>query len=173
MTKASFWRDLWRDTMDIDYDPIIDVRPITDSVGAVAEVSKYVTKVGKIYDLPEYVLDDVVWTLASVLYKRRLRAYGGEWARVRRAIGAVDEAKLTSDQIDNLSDQTEALECCGHDMIDVIMRWTGLEYEYTRAVDGSHIVVPEPEAVTCEKQIKQPPTVGRREAVLTPSSADI
>jgi hypothetical protein len=148
MAKSAFWGDLWRETMRVDYNPIIDVRPITDGQGAVAEVSKYVTKVGKILELPESVLDDVVWTMVNVLYKRRLRAYGGEWARVRREIGAVDEHKLTDDQIDNLSDQTEALTCCGHDMVDVIMRWTGMDYDITRASDGSPIVVPEPEAVT-------------------------
>jgi hypothetical protein len=147
MAKASFWGNLWREVMQLDYDPIIDVRPIKDGAGAVAEISKYVTKVGSILDLPDGIVDDVVQTLATALYKRRLRAYGGEWARVRRAIGAVDEDKLTDEQVDGLSDQVEGIECCGHEMVEVVMRWTGDEYEVTRADDGSPMVVPEPEAV--------------------------
>jgi plasmid rolling circle replication initiator protein Rep len=151
MNKASFWGEIWRDAVKADYDPIIDVRPIEGAggaiAGAVAEVSKYVTKVGKVLDLPDAIAEQVVWTLANALHRRRLRAYGGEWARIRREMKMADENAMTDDQVDALVDQVEGIVCCDHDMVDIIMRWTGLEYEITRENDGSPVVVPEPEAV--------------------------
>jgi hypothetical protein len=154
MLKASFWGDVWRDSMQLDYNPVIDVRPIVDQSGAVSEVSKYVAKVGKILALPHGTVDRVVRTLATVLHKRRLRTYGGEWAKVRKALDMVDEDKMTDEQIEALGDGLETMEtpeCCGSGMVDVVMVWTGMEYQVTLASDGSPVVVPEPEAVTQRK----------------------
>lgn len=131
-----FWRDLWRDTMNLNYEPQVDIRPITDREGAVYEVSKYVTKTAKVFGLKGNEMDRVIRTLTEVIFKRRLRAYGGQWAKVRSELRQKSVETLDDGQIDALAAGLEK-DCCKKNLVPVVLQWSGLEYEM--AIDGQAV----------------------------------
>lgn len=83
------WVSMWRQALQVDYDPVVDVRRIKNITGskAVAEVSKYPVK-----DTDYIVYDDwdltcdTVSVLDQALANRRLIAYGGILRDVRRQL---------------------------------------------------------------------------------------
>jgi hypothetical protein len=138
MASGAYWQPLWRDLMGLDYNPIVDVRPIVDGTGAVYEVSKYVAKVGRILQLGNGVIDGVVRTLAMSVHGRRLQSYGGQWAAVRKVLRQQEIDRMSDKQVNELSSQLDQDRyiCCGEPMADVILRWTGLDYEIVGGNDG-------------------------------------
>lgn len=125
MASSAFWRDLWRRLMGLDYEPICDVRPITDTEGAVCEVSKYVIKAGSILglNLPQKHLDDVISALNSALIGRRLVSYTGIWRAARAAL-----KQLEPDQTDLEHDDDRDICGCDAGIMEAVLRWDGLEY---------------------------------------------
>lgn len=130
LTTTNAWRRIWREAMSLDYQPICDCRAITE-VNAVYEVSKYVTKLAKIFEQPlGYVYDDVK-VIGDATYKRRLRSYGGRWAAIRREMKMVDVEEMD----DGVLNATAALldghdRCeCGHELEPVCLIWSGMDYK--------------------------------------------
>lgn len=71
--KQSAWRDLWRDAMRIDYDPIVNIKPVKGDVQkAVLETLKYSTKPSDMIGDPDWFLE-----LTRQTHKLRFIATGG------------------------------------------------------------------------------------------------
>lgn len=124
MSNFLYWRDLWRKLMHLSYDPICDIRPITDTEGAVCEVSKYCIKPSSIFGLsldPAH-LDQVVFALNQVLAGRRLVSYTGIWRKARQVLNQRDPDE------DLEHDDTQSICGCGAALMDAVLRWDGLEY---------------------------------------------
>ena len=128
MTNFLYWRDLWRKLMNLSYDPICDIRPITDTEGAVCEVSKYCIKPSSIFglQLDSAHLDQVVTTLNSVLAGRRLVSYTGIWRKARQILNQRDPDE------DLEHDDSRDICGCGAALMDAVLRWDGLQYDISQ-----------------------------------------
>lgn len=124
MMYSQYWRDLWRRLMKLDYDPICDIRPITDDQGAVCEVSKYCIKPGSIFglELSDAVFDNVIQAITAALAGRHLIAYTGIWKKMRAQL----KQKEPDDDLEH--DETSDVCGCGAGLMDALLRWNGLEY---------------------------------------------
>lgn len=124
MSDMRYWRDLWRRLMRLNYDPVCDIRQITDTEGAVCEVSKYCIKPSSIFglDLDSSHLDQVVSVLNAVLAGRRLVSYTGIWRKARQILKQRDP----DDDLEH--DDTRDICGCGAALMDAVLRWDGLEY---------------------------------------------
>lgn len=119
---AAWWREHWRALMGLDYDPVVDVSPIEDVEGSIAEVSKYCAKTAKLSALPLPELARVVDALDYALAGRRLIAYSGLWATLRRELAQPDPD--AEDDHDELPDKCD----CGAALVSAVFRWAGCEY---------------------------------------------
>lgn len=87
------WTRLWKQSLKIDYDPVVDVRRIKGSTAkAVAEAAKYTVKDS------DYIIPDdwdltvsAVETLDEALDGRRLVAYGGVMKEWHKKLNLDDE----------------------------------------------------------------------------------
>lgn len=121
LRTKKYWRALWGDLMRLNYSPVIDIEPIKDD-GAIYEVSKYVAKsMAILSNLQGEELVGVVDELNRALYDRTMVAYTGAWRRARRALKLVDD--------DDGTDVDAAACACGGALLDVVMRWSGSEYQ--------------------------------------------
>ena len=81
--KTSDWVQLWRQCLQIDYDPVCDIRRIKTpkntemSYKTIAEVSKYTVKDTDYIVKDTAKTDEIVSVLGKVLKGRRLYAFGG------------------------------------------------------------------------------------------------
>ena len=127
---TSYWRRLWSKMMGLDYEPICDCRGITDAA-AVFEVSKYVTKVGKLLSNPDLgqCYDDVRY-IGDAISGRRLRSYGGVWAKMRREMKMVDVESMDDGALDAAGALLDGHgQCeCGSAVEAVCLMWSGMEY---------------------------------------------
>lgn len=90
--------DMWRQSLRLDYDPVVDVRKVKgDCARAVAEISKYAVK-SVDYIIPDdwNLTVDTVRTLDSALAGKRLYAYGGCMRTVHKNLN-LDDAEDCSD----------------------------------------------------------------------------
>jgi len=79
--KQKVWVELWRESLQVDYDPVVDVRRVksrtkddNDLVGAVVEVTKYPMK----FESVEAVIQSSYFELfEQAMFKRRTIAFGG------------------------------------------------------------------------------------------------
>lgn len=86
--KQAEWTSLWKQSLRVDYDPIVDVRRIKgNTTAAVAEVAKYSVKASD-YIVPDDwdMTVETVRLLDRVLHKRRLVAFGGVFREYHRAL---------------------------------------------------------------------------------------
>lgn len=130
MTTGGYWRVLWRDLMRLDYDPIVDIRPIIDD-GAIFEVSKYVAKsIELLHQLPDSDLVPVVGELNTALKDRALVAYMGSWRLARR------ELKMKNDDFVDFEEESKTDKCkCGGQIFHAVMVWNGNEYVFRDVVE--------------------------------------
>lgn len=87
------WAKLWQESLQIDYEPVIDVRKVRGSTSqAVAEAAKYTVKDGD-YIVPEdwELTLDTVRILDDALDNRRLVAYGGLMKELHKQLNLDDE----------------------------------------------------------------------------------
>lgn len=143
--KHATWVQWWRESMQLDYDPIVDVRRVkarkkaSDEIeesGAIFEVAKYTTKSND-YLIPESqkAQDRAVEILDDALQYRRLIAYGGILNKIRRELKQVDEEK--HDLIKVGEDAGEGCNCseCNAIYQEVSYKWhVGLR-DYVRVDD--------------------------------------
>lgn len=84
--------NMWRQSLRLDYDPVVDVRKVKgDCARAVAEISKYAVK-SIDYIIPDDwdLTVDTVRTLDAALAGKRLYAYGGCMRTAHKALNLND-----------------------------------------------------------------------------------
>lgn len=95
------WTQLWKESMKIDYTPIVDVRAFKTGTNkrtskSVAEAAKYAVKDGDFIikdddgTVNEELTDSAVWILDGALANRRLVAFGGELKDIHKALNLDD-----------------------------------------------------------------------------------
>ena len=127
LIRARYWADRWQYYMKTyryqDIMPICDIRRIrpnmtknlpTDAAAA-AEVAKYITKIGKVLDMPSP--DGHVIAIDKAVRGRRLRSYGGIWRTIRRDMRLSDDADIGTSSDSTLSSVPYS-----------IWQWSGMEY---------------------------------------------
>ncbi len=125
--------DLWRQSMRVDYNPIVDVRKVKpdlvngveDFSKAVAEVSKYASK-SKDYIIPDdwNLTVETVRLLDSVLANRRLTAYGGAMREANKIL------KLDDIEDGSLVDVGDAISPDGDFYIESYFWYSGYNQYY-------------------------------------------
>src|SRR5699024_5228410 len=77
------WTNLWKESLKVDYTPIVDVRKLRENNGKeVAEVAKYTVKSEDFLirdekgNIKENLTDEVVKTLDNALHRKRLTSFG-------------------------------------------------------------------------------------------------
>lgn len=142
--KTEDWVAEWRWALQVDYDPVVDVRRIKGEDGkeqdkAVAEVSKYAVKPGEWLSDDEDQTDRCVGLLARVLHRRRLVAYGGLLKEIKADLKAQDAEDKDADLI-HTDDSVSTGLLVARDTYS--WRWRGRRGDYVLA---SHVVVATPE----------------------------
>ncbi|NMB09289.1 MAG: protein rep [Tissierellia bacterium] len=95
------WTSLWKDSLKIDYTPIVDVRRFKDRKGqgisaSIAETAKYTVKDTDYLvkdsknEIDEKRTDEAVLTLDLVLAYRRLTAFGGTLKAIHKELNLDD-----------------------------------------------------------------------------------
>lgn len=87
------WVGLWKQSLAVDYEPVVDVRRVKGSTSkAVAEAAKYTVKDAD-YIIPEdwELTVETVRTLDRALDRRRLVAYGGLFKALHKQLNLDDE----------------------------------------------------------------------------------
>lgn len=128
MLYDEYWRKKWAEVMRLDYTPIVDVREIDDARGAVYEVSKYVSKVHKLLDLPGDQMIDAITTVAYAIKDRRLRTYGGDWRKIRRDLVLKDAEQMNDEELTAADKELDIEVCCEEPMRPVVMAWSNCNY---------------------------------------------
>ena len=130
LPSAEWFAEKWAAGMELDYTPVVDLRPIVDEEGAVFEVSKYVCKMTRVYDGTEHEHDHVRY-MTQAMNNRRLRTYGGEWRKARIALNMMHAEELDDDALDEygeINDLSGACPGCGSATVPACLRWSGLRY---------------------------------------------
>lgn len=91
--KQDKWVSLWRSCMDLDYNPIVDIRRVYgDTVRSVSECAKYTVKDTDYLDCDDLDMSlDAIKILDEALDRKRLIAYGGVLKEIRRQLNLGDE----------------------------------------------------------------------------------
>lgn len=85
-------REMWRDSMRLDYDPQVWIKKIDDLSGAAAEVAKYPIKDDDIISPDNWDLSaDAVAAVDLAIKGRRLIGYGGIFRELHRKLNLDDE----------------------------------------------------------------------------------
>jgi len=90
------WTSLWKESLQIDYTPIVDVRAFKTRTKkqiskSIAETAKYTVKDNDYLVLDdEEMTDSAVMVLDSALANRRLVAYGGELKKIHKSLNLDD-----------------------------------------------------------------------------------
>lgn len=118
---SQWWAAQWADALAacgsvLDYEPICH-SVATWSVGALAEVSKYITKLSAIYTLPQEQRYEAVKAIDEAVRGRKLLSYGGIWAAARRELRQRDD-------IDTGDQYAERVGCTATYLV-----WAGMEYK--------------------------------------------
>ena len=143
LSHPGWWSQSWRECMKLDYNPIVDIRPIEEERGAIYEVSKYISKMSRIYVGGERELENVQW-IGDAMHQRQLRTYGGCWLKARRVLNQLRVEQLSDDE---LSEYGEALDTrgacvdCETPLKAVCLSWAGLTYVFDDGVPASGLKV--------------------------------
>jgi len=88
--ETTDWVQMWRTALNIDYDPICDIRKVKNGKGkhkAVAEVAKYTLKDSEIVTDDKEITDRLIEVLSNSLRGRRFFAFGGLLKKIAKEIG--------------------------------------------------------------------------------------
>lgn len=108
------WTRFWKDCMEVDYTPIVDIRTFKSSsnkdIGkSVAESAKYTVKdTDYIIKNDEEYTDRTVLTLDNAMYKRRLTAFGGIFKKLHKELSLDDN--IDGDLVNTNNDDEEIRE---------------------------------------------------------------
>lgn len=134
--KQAQWVDEWRSALQVDYDPVVDIRKAGEKkkdetltpkerAELVAEASKYTVKATDILIGNENTQEYVLHILDNALARRKLVAYGGELLEIFKKL-KYDPVDETTDLINIEEDEkTKRCKCktCGSDFINVLYSW--------------------------------------------------
>lgn len=125
---SSWWSSQWSAALsacghDIDYVPVCR-SDAAYSDGVLPEVSKYITKLSRLFALPYETRYACIVTIDQATRGRKLVSYGGIWAEARRQLRQRDD-------IDASDDFVRARSCTS-----TILRWSGLEYRPVASETG-------------------------------------
>ena len=140
--KQATWAEWWKESMGLDYTPIVDVRKVRPrpdrrsgeigEAGAVYEVAKYSVKSAD-YLIPENrkAQDQAVEILDDALRNRRLVAYGGLFKEIRRELKHQDEDKH---DLIKVGDDVKGCNCevCNGIYQEAVYRWHVGYREYVK-----------------------------------------
>ncbi|MBU3229238.1 protein rep [Clostridium algidicarnis] len=90
------WTNLWKDSLQVEYTPIVDVRAFKTRTKkqvskSIAETAKYTVKDNDyILDGNEEMTDSAVMVLDKALANRRLVAFGGQLKRIHKELNLDD-----------------------------------------------------------------------------------
>ena len=127
LIRPRYWAERWQYYMKThkyqNVMPICDIRRIRPNAkkgasaeaAAAAEVAKYITKIGKVLDMPSP--DAHVIAIDKAVRGRRLRSYGGIWRTIRRDLRLSDDADISTSSDSTLSSVPYS-----------IWQWSGMEY---------------------------------------------
>ena len=131
----SAWSALWKQSLRVEYTPVVDVRIIKPNkrnrkkenelieseeamISAIVETAKYPTKPGT-YLFPWDIdtTDKVVLALDGALKNRRLLAFGGLLKEVWKEVKGEENTDVI--------DETKECNCptCGSDLLEQLYRW--------------------------------------------------
>lgn len=129
MKGSDYWRRVWSNAMHLDYTPICDCRPV-ESINAAFEVSKYITKVSKLLEEKDpSTLYTTVSTITNAIHGRRLRSYGGVWAKARRDMAMREAEDMTDYELDATEEQAFRSCACGDTATEtMVLMWAGMDY---------------------------------------------
>lgn len=129
LTQKEF-QEMWKQAARLDYDPIVDIRPIKahgqDLKKAIIEVSKYPTKPANILDLPEDKAVEVLSNLHYGLFNRRLVTFTGSFRKYRRELKLEDIERANLIHVDD----EETIDEHGDHIEFHIFRWCNSLGEY-------------------------------------------
>lgn len=109
LTQAD-WTSLWKDCLNVDYTPIVNVKAfktsnIIQTSKSIAEAAKYTVKDGEyLIDDNEELTDSAVMILNSSLKGRRLVAFGGELRKIHKKLNLDDMENGDLNNTDNDDD---------------------------------------------------------------------
>ena len=116
------WTNLWKESLKVDYTPIVDVRKLRENNGKeVAEVAKYTVKSEDFLirdekgNIKENLTDEVVKTLDNALHRKRLTSFGFIFKDIHKKLNLDDaeDGDLTN------TDNEELRE----DLTNIILRY--------------------------------------------------
>lgn len=85
-------REMWRESMRLDYDPKVWIKKVGDIGGAAAEVAKYPVKDSELIDVDEWDLTaEAVAAVDQALKGRRLIGFGGIFRELHKRLNLEDE----------------------------------------------------------------------------------
>lgn len=109
--KFADWQKLWKLSMKLDYDPVIDIRKVNGNTAkAVCEIAKYTVKDTDYIDFLDLKKSaEIVKVLDSALKGRRLISFGGVMKKLHKQLNLDDEVdgsleNITQEEKDKMSD---------------------------------------------------------------------
>lgn len=116
------WTNLWKESLKVDYTPIVDVRRLRENNGKeVAEVAKYTVKSEDLLirdekgNIIENLTDEVVKTLDNALHRKRLTAFGFKFKEIHKKLNLDDAEDGDLAKTDN--------EELREDLTNIILRY--------------------------------------------------
>lgn len=134
LLDGTYFKPVWKETLNIDYDPVIDFRPIrTKNIttedekeqnrvySAVLETFKYSTKSKDLLDMPLETFAQLVNGIGG----KRMVSYGGIIRKTRALLNIQDEESEEEET-------TETKTCeCGAEMLETLAEWSMSAAGYT------------------------------------------
>lgn len=143
------WTTQWKKAAKLDYDPIIDIRPLRpkgkpdgdprkldeqEVLSGVLETAKYLTKPHFLApDKADAVATQTQRTLSLAVYGRKLTGWGGIMAETKKAL-ALDEAESDDADLVHVDSTNTTCQCptCGSDLAEEVYRWHGGQRDFFR-----------------------------------------
>lgn len=118
------WTELWKRALQVDYDPIVDVRRCKGGSKSIAEACKYAVKPGDVLNFEDWDMTvETLRTLDAALENRRFVGLGGIIKDIHKSLHLDDmeEGDLVHVEIESQGEATED---------EVIYFWNGYsQYE--------------------------------------------
>ena len=123
------WADLWKESLDVDYTPIVHIQKVKPKregqtvQGAVAEIGKYAVKEEDYLTDNLDQTDSAVSVLDAVLPNRRLVAYGGILREIRKELKLADAEEADLIHVDDENPEVCHCSVCQSELMKQIYTW--------------------------------------------------
>lgn len=139
--KQAEWTERWKQAAKLDYQPIVDIRPLRpkgkpdadprklnnqEILSGVLEVGKYLTKPNFLApDKLDPIAEQTQRTLALATHKRRLTGWGGMMLRTKKELKLEDAEGNDADLVHVAGNTDPGCQCrvCGSDLVEEVFRW--------------------------------------------------